>query len=246
VGNRRGRWLSSIPRRQTTDEDGMAKPEEPTALVRRDLVDAGRGREGLPTSLTVAIAASRAAILGAAVDLLGLLLLLAIGPNNGETESYVSLDSWHELGVPALVDALTIACALMTWRRTEQARRTGRNWALVTFGVNVSYRAVTGLAYWVGASDTGTGQPAPDNSRFWVLCGACVVLLAAVVIVGSLATPSALRFLDEAEAMRDTHAGEAPRQVRRRSPTRQIVLIVVVGILSVLGTGLALVILVSQ
>ena len=53
----------------------------------RDPVDAGRDRAELPTSLTVAIAASKAVVVGAAVDLLGLLLLLAIGPYDGETQS---------------------------------------------------------------------------------------------------------------------------------------------------------------
>ena len=208
-------------------------------------VDADPGRGGLPTSLTVAIAASRTAIAGAALDLLGLLLLLGIGPNTGYSETTVSLYSWHQLGVPVLVDVLTIAGALMTGRCIGQARGSARIWGLITFGLNVSYRAVTGLVFWVAASDTGAGQPAPDYSRSWVLCGGVVVLVATALMVGSLASPSALRFLDKAKTLRDSEAGEAPRRVKKSSPAKQIALVVTVGIMSLFATGLALLILLS-
>jgi hypothetical protein len=194
----------------------------------------------------VAIQASWAAGVGAAVDLLGLLLLLVIGPDTGYSETTVTINGGQDLAVPLLLDVLTIAGAGMTGQRARQARGSSRVWALVTFGVNVSYRALTALIFWVAASDTGEGQPVPDYSRSWVLCGGVVVLVATVVMVGSLASPSALRFLAEAEALREGDAGDVPRPAWRDSPAVQVLLVLAVGIISLLGTGFAVLILVSR
>lgn len=188
--------------------------------------------DNLPTSLRRSMSASYVTVVGSATDVLGLILLLGMGRDTGYSETYVAI-SRDQLIVPIVVDILTIVGGLTVVRLIARRQRAARGVALGIFGMNVGYRALSLLAFWVAASDTGTGQAAPDFSRSWVTCAGIVVFSALVVMVGGMATRQAYDYFD------------APRfgNLRGRA-TRQVAIIVAVAIGSLALTAVALFVLV--